>query len=374
LPKARVFIIDDSVVARRMLAEVIGKDPGLEVAGTAANGRIALEKLPQVLPDLVTLDVSMPELGGLETLKELRRLYPDLPVLMVSAQTERGAETTIDALFLGAADYVTKPSAAKGVAASVARFNETLTDKARDLCAKRLEAPPSPPASNPRVIPPAPSTPVRGLSRKQRVEVVVLGASTGGPLVLAEVLSALPGDFPVPVVVVQHMLPLFTARLCERLAARCALSVREAVNGERLVAGGARLAPGDYHVAFERMKAEKRQGETTLRVHQGLPVNFCRPSVDVLFESAAERFAGGTLAVVLTGMGQDGKRGCEAVRAAGGQVLVQDAETSTVWGMPGAVARAGLADATLPRGEIAREIVRRTLVDRARAPAVKEWI
>ncbi|HZN59380.1 MAG TPA: response regulator, partial [Planctomycetota bacterium] len=184
MPKARVFIIDDSVVARRMLAEVIGKDPGLEVAGTAANGRIALEKLPQVLPDLVTLDVSMPELGGLETLKELRRLYPDLPVLMVSAQTERGAETTIDALFLGAADYVTKPSAAKGVAASVARFNETLTDKARDLCAKRLEAPPSPPASNPRVIPPAPSTPVRGLSRKQRVEVVVLGASTGGPLVL----------------------------------------------------------------------------------------------------------------------------------------------------------------------------------------------
>jgi two-component system chemotaxis response regulator CheB len=203
------------------------------------------------------------------------------------------------------------------------------------------------------------------------VEVVAIGASTGGPNALAALFPAFPADFPVPIVIVQHMPPVFTGRLAERLSLLSSVETEEAENGELVRLGRAWLAPGDYHMALARDAEAIR-----LRTHQGPPENSCRPSVDVLFRSVAEVYGPGVLAVILTGMGQDGLRGCERIRAVGGQVLAQDAATSVVWGMPGAVARAGLADVVLPLDQLGMEIVRRVLKGRSPSvcgvPAMKE--
>ena len=358
MPKIRVLMIDDAVVIRRLVSDVLNADPAIEVVGTAANGRIGLAKIPQVNPDLVTLDIEMPEMDGLETLAAIRKTYPLLPVIMFSTLTERGAAATLDALSLGANDYVTKPANVGSVAAAIERVRDELVPKIKLFCRLIL----GPAASSSFVAPPGAKTGAAPVQRKPaaKIELLAIGASTGGPNALAAVLPELPGDLPVPVVIVQHMPPVFTRSMAERLDAQSAIAVSEAAPGEVIEPGHAYVAPGDFHMSLVRNAPRAR-----LRLHQAPPENSCRPAVDVLFRSAADVFGGATLAVVLTGMGKDGLNGCGTIREAGGQVLVQDEATSVVWGMPGFVAKAGLADQVLPLDRIATEIVRRVKLGRS---------
>jgi two-component system chemotaxis response regulator CheB len=352
--KIRVLVVDDAVVFRRLLTEVLSSDPALEVVGTAPNGRIALARVPQVAPDVVVLDVEMPEMDGLTTLAELRKSYPRLPVIMFSALTERGARATLEALSLGAADYFTKPESPDGLQASLDVVRGQLIPGIKALCAKSVlpvtEAKGwTAPAAERPDRPAAAPTAVR-----KPVHLLAIGTSTGGPNALADVLRRLPADFPVPIVIVQHMPPMFTRLLAERLSAEFAIPVQEATSGAVLRPGRALIAPGDYHMTVVK---DGPQFRTLL--NQEAPENSCRPAVDVLLRSVAAACGANTLAVILTGMGQDGLRGCEAIRSAGGRVVAQDEATSVVWGMPGCVARAGLADRVLPLGEIGDEILQR---------------
>jgi len=356
--KIRVLVVDDSVVIRRLLTDVLSQDPEIELAGTAPNGRIALAKLPQLAPDLVTLDIEMPELDGLGTLPELRKLYPRLPVIMFSTLTERGAVSTLDALALGASDYVTKPANVGSVAAAIQSVREQLIPKIKALCADTTAAKPA------RTLPPAAGlTFTKPINRlPQRTDIVVIGSSTGGPQALQAVLGQLPASFPVPIVVVQHMPPLFTHHLAHRLNQECPLEVSEAVPGDLVEAGRVLIAPGNFHVELRRGARDVSIGLT-----QTPPENSCRPAVDVLFRSAAQLYGAHCAAVVLTGMGQDGRRGAEQIVRVGGQVTAQDEATSVVWGMPRAVAEAGLARQVLPLGAIARELLKNVAVGRRTA-------
>ena len=348
MPRIKVLVVDDSVVVRRAVTTALSTDPEIEVVGTASSGRIALERVDQLLPDLVTLDIEMPDLDGLETLRQLRRTYPRLPVVMFSSLTERGAAATLDALSLGANDYVTKPSQAGSPAEAIANVTAQLVPKIKALCPIRVA--PSPPPGGGSRFPGLRPRPVREATGP--VDVVAIGASTGGPDALVAVLRALPADFPLPVLVVQHMPALFTRLFAQRLDQACSVTVTEGRDGVPLEPGVVHLAPGDFHLGVRRDGATVR-----LVTHQEGPENWVRPAVDVLFRSVAEVFTDRALAVVLTGMGQDGIRGAERLRLAGAQIVVQDAETSVVWGMPGAVANAGLADRVLPLGEVAGHLM-----------------
>jgi two-component system, chemotaxis family, protein-glutamate methylesterase/glutaminase len=354
MPKIRILVVDDAVVFRRMVAEELSCDPDLEVVGTAANGRIALARMPQVSPDLVILDIEMPEMDGLATLAELRKTYPRLPVIMFSALTERGAEATLDALALGATDYFTKPASAGGLEDSLAVIREQLIPEIKALFASARNQSAAKAEPRPTVVPPTPAAPRRPATRPGPVQVLAIGTSTGGPNALADLFGRLPACFPVPIVIVQHMPPMFTRLLAERLSAQFPIRVQEGCSGSVLQPGQAWIAPGDHHMIVVRDNHQVR-----VLLHQDPPENSCRPAVDVLLRSVAKAFGPNSLTAILTGMGQDGLRGCEAVREAGGQILAQDEATSVVWGMPGHVARAGLADRVLPLSLIADEIVRR---------------
>jgi two-component system chemotaxis response regulator CheB len=355
MDKIRVFLVDDASVIRRLVASALNSDPALEVVGTAADGQMALARLAELRPDVVLLDLEMPVMDGLQTLVALRKTHPRLPVIMFSRHTQRGVEATVQALTLGADDYVPKP----GDGLDVGRCIEDLLIPKIKLLARRDSSPARAAAST------AGAAPARARTSPQQVEVVVIGASTGGPNALAELFPSFPPDWSVPVVVVQHMPPEFTARLAERLTEKSRIRVREGVAGELVSAAQAWVAPGGHHLLV------RREGQAVrLALNQEPPVNSCRPSVDVLFRSAAEAYGPGALAVVLTGMGQDGLRGCEYVRAAGGQVLAQDEASSVVWSMPGAVVQAGLADQVLPLGHLGTEIVRR--VQRAQSGKVEQ--
>jgi two-component system chemotaxis response regulator CheB len=398
--RTRVLVVDDAVVVRRMLTDVLSAEADIEVSGVAANGKIALQKIAQGLPDVVTLDVEMPEMDGLATLREIRKTWPKLPVIMFSTLTERGAAATLDALALGASDYVTKPANVGSVTAAIAKIREELVPKVRALAGV---PPPSggAPAARPPGSPAAPGAAASGAAAPsgapgagaagsrplgtmswasaalasggarpgqsfgatsaaarigaERPSIVAIGVSTGGPNALAALLPALPGDLPVPVVIVQHMPPMFTRLLAERLHTQSKLTVVEGQAGMVLQAGTVYIAPGDFHMELQASGAS-----VLLRLVQTPPENSCRPAVDVLFRSVARTYGARVLGVILTGMGQDGLRGCETIHEAGGRVVVQDEATSIVWGMPGFVARAGLAEKVLPLDTIAAEIVRRT--------------
>jgi two-component system chemotaxis response regulator CheB len=356
--KIRVLLVDDSVVVRRVVGELLTAEPGLEVVGTAPDGRIALDKAARTNPDVVVLDLEMPGMDGLQTLAALRQSHPSLKVILFSQHTRQGAAVTLEALAQGASDCVAKPENAGGMAGALRQVREQLVSKIRQF------APGSRVRQNAGATDPRSGE--RGanweLAPQARLDVVVVGVSTGGPNALATIVPALPADLPVPVLIVQHMPPLFTRLLAERLAAQASLAVQEAAGDEVLLPGQVWLAPGDHHLEMTRVGEEVR-----LRLHRGPMENSCRPSADVLFRSAAATCGAGVLAVVLTGMGQDGLRGAAAVRQAGGQVLAQDEASSVVWGMPGQVVRAGLAERVLPLGDIAGEIVRRA--ERGRSPS-----
>jgi two-component system chemotaxis response regulator CheB len=338
-------------VFRRLVAEELNADPALEVVGTASNGKIALAKLLQLSPDLVILDVEMPEMDGLEALREIRKSYPKLPVIMFSALTERGAAATLDALALGASDYFAKPATLGGLDASLQVIRDELIPEIKALCRK------------PAALPPPPGPPLSSLlSPGRTVDVVAIATSTGGPNALADLFAGLPADFPVPIAIVQHMPPMFTRLLAERLSSQYPFRVEEGRAGGLLQPGHVWIAPGDHHMTVVRDPTGVR-----IRLNQDPHENSCRPAADVLFRSVASAFGPTALGVVLTGMGQDGLRGCEAIREAGGQVLVQDEATSVVWGMPGFVSKAGLADRVLPLSMLAPEIVRRVKAGRGAA-------
>ncbi len=359
--KIRVLIVDDAATVRRLLIEALSDDPQLEVVGTAANGRLALAGLPQTRPDLMILDVQMPVMDGLETLVELRKFHPRLPVIIFSSVTRHGAEATLNALWLGANDYVTKTSA-RSTSAAIMHVRAELIPRIKALCAEVLDRP----APEAGLTPAGTLVPRLAIvrARSSRVEVLAIGSSTGGPGALAAILHELPPDFPVPVLVVQHMPPLFTSLLAERLASKTSLRVEEGANGVVIEPGGVWLAPGNFHMTLERVGIEVR-----IRLDRSPPENSCRPSVDPLFRSVAEIYGPSALVAVLTGMGHDGLRGCERIARAGGQILVQDESSSVVWGMPGNVAKAGLADRVVPLSEFAGEILRRVSTGRGRRSA-----
>ncbi|WP_226586290.1 chemotaxis-specific protein-glutamate methyltransferase CheB [Microseira wollei] len=385
MAKIRVLVVDDSSVVRPMVSNALAIDPALEVVGTAANGQIAIAKIPLLNLDLIILDVAMPEMDGLETLAAIRERDKNLPIIMYSALTELGAIATLEALSLGATDYVTKPHNMKTKEAALEHIQQQLIPKIKVFshgAARKQEdaltrengdakknfyssfpskilSPPNPPrrkAQHPLVSPFSRGTGGGSLggSAKSKIDIVAIGVSTGGPNALETILRELPANFPVPLVIVQHMPPVFTKRLAERLAQKSKIRVSEGVQGGILEAGHAWIAPGDYHMVVEKY-GERIQ----IYINQDPPENSCRPAVDVLFRSVAKTYGANTLAVVLTGMGQDGLIGCQYIKEAGAQVIVQDEKTSVVWGMPGIVANSGLAEKVLPLDEIAGEIISR---------------
>lgn len=346
MARTRVLIVDDSVVMRTVLRSVLAADPTLEVAGTAANGADALEAVESIQPDLMLLDVEMPVMDGMETLRRLQAQGSRLPVIVCSGLTHRGARVTIEALASGAADYVAKPSKQANREELLGELSAELLPKIAALTRRRQ-------ALRHAATPSLQSAPV---TTATAAKVIAIGVSTGGPAALERMLPALPSYFPLPVLVVQHMPALFTRPLAERLNAACRMRVCEAEEGAVVRAGEVAIARGDWHLEVQRNGAGAAMQCLTKKPEE----NHCRPSVDVLFRSCASVYGAGTIAVVLTGMGADGLAGCRVLRTAGATVLVQDEATSTVWGMPGAVAQAGLANRILPLDQIATELVRMT--------------
>jgi len=387
-----VLVVDDSAVVRRMIRSCLEADPEFSVVAEAANGREAIDRLHQAQPDAVICDVEMPVMSGIETVEELRLHWPRLPVVMFASPTREAAQITLEALHAGANDFVAKPSAVGGsdLAAVLEQLRGELGGKLKALVRGRgdisavaravLRYAPRPPAETPT---PAAGTPTPTLgtpavatpplatrprpaprpdqpavprpARRGRCDAVLIAVSTGGPNALGEVIPRLPADLAVPVLVVQHMPPVFTRLLAERLAARAALPVTEAVQGEEVRPGRVLIAAGDHHLAVGRDGPLVRS-----LLNRDPPENSVRPAADVLLRSAAAVWGGNVLVVVMTGMGQDGLLGTMQLHHLGAQVLVQDEASSVVWGMPGAVARAGVADEQVPLARLAEAIAART--------------
>lgn len=336
--------MDDSALIRRLISTALSEAADIEIVGTARDGLEAVDLVEELTPDVVTLDIEMPRLDGLGALARIRERHRRLPVIMFSTLTERGASATLEALSRGASDYVTKPSNTGSVAEGLASVRDQLVPRIRALAGVRT--------LTSRPVTPRPTTTPVAKPAAGAPQVLVVGCSTGGPDALASLLGQLPGDLRVPVVVVQHMPAVFTTMLAQRLDRSTPFAVREAAEGDVPRAGEVLVAPGDFHLRFASVV-----GGVRVRLDQGPAENFCRPAVDVLFRSAAEVYGGRVLAAVLTGMGQDGLEGVRALSARGARVVVQDEATSVVWGMPGAVALAGLADEIVPLPELPRRLV-----------------
>lgn len=347
MSKIRVLVVDDSALSRALLTETLSKDSGIEVAYAAPNATLALGYLEKNQLDLVVLDVEMPKIDGIETLRRIRKSGNTIPVLMCSSLTLRGAETTLTALSEGASDYIGKPSA------SFPRedFEREITAKVHALCGSKVAAtapaPERPPVA--RIVPRAPARAPSG----GRPRAVAIGCSTGGPNALAVVFAELFRPLSVPMFIVQHMPPLFTKLLAERLAAQSGQIVKEGEHGEVVKPGICYLAPGGSHMTVARDKTDVR-----IVLNEDPPENFCRPAVDVLFRGLAQVYGGDVFATVLTGMGHDGSLGAQALVEVGARVVVQDPDTCVVPSMPSGVISAGAAHATLPLEEIGRELDR----------------
>lgn len=351
----RVLIVDDSVVMRRLLTSMLATQNGIEVAGSARDGLDALRQIESLKPDLVTLDFEMPGPNGVEVLRQIRREYPGVRVIMCSSKTANGSSATVDALLAGADDFVTKQNSGHlGPKAYQALKDSLLSciQRIYNLDTNLNTPPPMSPLSIAATLQPA-IAPARAAAAV-KPEVLAIGVSTGGPELLARILPDLPADFPLPVFIVQHMPPFFTRLLADRLNKLCSMPVFEAQDGMEVVPGQVLLAPGDFH-----MRVERTFGGVHVRLDQGERENSCRPAVDALFRSIAEAYGPASLAVVLTGMGEDGLRGARLIKDKGASILAQDEESSVVWGMPGAVVQAGLASAVLPADEMISEVMRR---------------
>jgi two-component system, chemotaxis family, protein-glutamate methylesterase/glutaminase len=370
----RVMVVDDAIVVRTLVSRWIDETKGLTVVATLRNGREALERFDEARPDIVVLDVDMPELDGISTLPRLLEKRRDLTVIMASALTRENAEVTLKALALGAADYIPKPEADGGLMTS-ASFQRELIEKISALGARRRRRP-LPPAYARRTGAPTvrrtggtvqriakwrppqaesePSTyqlrPFSAITPR----VLLIGASTGGPQALSRLVSGLDAVAEsAPILITQHMPATFTTILAEHLSRVSAKPVHEAVDGEPVSAGQIYLAPGGKH-----MRVARRSGTAVIELDDGPPLHFCKPAVDHLFNSAAEVWGHWNLALILTGMGTDGSAGAANIAGAGGNVIAQDEATSVVWGMPGSAVEAGVCSAVLPIEQIGPQIVR----------------
>ncbi len=346
--RARILVVDDSVVIRRLVTTALEQVADFEVVGTAANGKIALGKIEQLDPDVITLDIEMPEMDGLQTLKALRAKHCRAKIIMFSTLTERGGQATLEALALGADDYATKASNVGSLDKSMSTLRDELVPKIRHLLHWQTSArPPSSPSVASPMRPIAVPRPPRALARRA----LVIGISTGGPAALSEIVPLFPANFPAPVLIVQHMPPMFTRLLAERLQTKASLEVREAQENDAVMPGRILIAPGDRHLRVKNVG-----GKIVAALDQGPPENSCRPAADVLFRSAAEAWGGAVVAAILTGMGQDGLKGIKTLSDLGAYVVAQDEASSVVWGMPGAVVGAGLAHSVVSLGKIVEEI------------------
>ncbi len=343
----RIVAADDSAVVRSLLAHMFAAQPAdphvrMELCAAAPDGASCLHAVRTLRPDVVLMDLHMPGVGGMEAIVRLRREWPRLPIIVCSSATEDGAAETIEALGHGASDYVTKPTGQLDAEAAMVFLWTQLAPRIIAL-ASRLSNRGNSSVSKVR----------RAVKRWQQIDVIGIGVSTGGPAALERLLPELPEEFPVPVLVVQHMPKLFTSALAARLDRCCALRVKQATAGAALDPGTIWIAPGDSHMEV-KMGAH---GAPYIVLHQGEPLHYCRPAVDVLFRSLAHTFRTGALGLVLTGMGADGLEGSRAIGAAGGLVLAQDEATSAVWGMPGRVVAAALTDAVLPIGKLGEALI-----------------
>ncbi len=377
---ARVLVVDDSAVARGLMTRWVEEDKDLTLVGAAVDGEQGLRKAEDLKPDLIVLDVEMPKMDGLAALPLLLKAVPGCKIVMASTLTRRGGEVTIRALSMGAADYASKPQA--GRLAGAEEFRRDLLAKLKALAPRPIPpvpsqgvmAPPSAPSALGAPTARTPSAPqpasapakkmhapvaqppqTRGTPRHNgRPEIIAIGSSTGGPQALRDVIAAIPADVSAPIVIAQHMPALFTKILAEHLTKAGKLACKEAEDNERLKPGCVYIAPGDFHMTIRKDAA----GFYAV-LDQTPPINFCRPAVDPLFQSVAEVTRGAALGIVLTGMGHDGREGARMLRNSGGTILAQDEATSIVWGMPGAVAEAGLADEILSLSQMGPGIVRR---------------
>lgn len=354
-PEIRVLIVDDSAVVRGLLARVIESDPQLKLVGTAMHGQAALATLQKQLADVVVLDVEMPVMDGLTALVQIQKQFPSVKVIMASGLTYDGADTTVRALALGAAGCIAKPTGTS-MSDSINRVAKELIPLVKALGSPKKSA--LPPAIQGRMSS-LPAAPRRTSTVPPNL--LIIGTSTGGPQALRVVLTALPPDFPLPILIVQHMPPLFTPMLAKHLAQDARRPCVEGSQNAVIEPGHSYVAPGDYH-----MEVAKRGDRMCLTLNQNAPEHYCRPSVNPLFRTAAEWYGAGVLAVMLTGMGEDGIEGSRDVIQRGGTLLAQDEASSVVWGMPGAVVRAGLAHEILPLTSVAPAILRRCLLEVAR--------
>ena len=381
MDKVRVLVVDDSAVMRKIIASALQKEPSIEIAGFAANGLQAIEAIQTCNPDVVTLDIEMPEMDGLTALREIRKENKYLPIIMFSSLTHKGAQAAVMALTAGASDYVGKPANATGGIDDAFKVLETeLIPKIIGL-AKRVKSrrereglsvsspKPTPSITSKPPVIPRPTTPVKPVTTliaskiskatsgvlAKPAEAVCIGVSTGGPEALMQVFGAFNAPLSVPIFIVQHMPADFTALLAARLSATGVMTVKEAEEGEIAEPGVAYIAPGGLHMTISRPGTK-----TIIHLNTEPPENSCRPAVDVLFRTAAQVYGSSLLAVMLTGMGYDGLKGSQVIKEKGGQVIAQDEATSVIWGMPGAVVQAGLADGVLPIDKITDEIIFRT--------------
>ena len=359
----RAVVVDDSVVFRRVVSEALERIPGVQVVATASNGRQAVQRVLELKPDLVSLDIEMPELDGLQVLEALRDARCDAGVIVLSGLTARASSLTVKALERGAFDFITKP-AADSIEQSKDMVFEALRPRVNALARRReiqalLRRPggaptpaPKPPVAElaPKAPPPAVGPAARATPGR-KPELVLVGVSTGGPNALAQLLPGIPRDIGVPILIVQHMPPMFTASLAESLAPKCQIRVREARTGEALEANTAYIAPGG-----RQMRVVNGGGNGVIQVTDDPPENNCRPAVDYLFRSAAGQFPGRAMAVILTGMGSDGVLGLRLLKRHGCHVVAQDEASCVVYGMPRAAVEAGVVDAVLPLDQIAARI------------------
>ena len=358
MSKTRVLVVDDSALVRGLLAEIINRQPDMECVGAASDPLVAREMIRNLNPDVITLDVEMPRMDGIDFLSRLMRLRP-MPVVMVSTLTERGAEVTLKALELGAVDFVAKPKI--GVADGLRQLGDDITEKVRTAARAHVRKLVTPPPAAPGVgaarAPGAPAAPA-SLGRLSTEKIIFLGASTGGTEATKEVLIGLPADCPA-VMITQHMPPGFTRSYAARLDSLCRIRVKEAADGERILPGHAYIAPGGLHLSVERSGANY-----IARVQDGEPVNRHKPSVEVLFKSAARVVGPNALGIMLTGMGADGAKAMRELRDAGSYNFVQDEASCVVFGMPREAIAAGAAHEVLPLTRIAP-----ALLDRLRSTA-----
>lgn len=356
----RILVVDDSCLYQRLLSDVINARDGMEVVGVASNGNVALSLMEQLQPDLVTLDILMPEMDGIQTLIALRKQWPLVRTVMVSSLTSAGSDAALDALALGASEYAAKPESAGGAGNIRADLAKDLLPKIEALLGldskkllDRTVVQTRTGSAAPVLLYSDQSPRMTPAPEPCNIRLIAIGVSTGGPDALAKLLSQLPADIGVPIVIVQHMPAQFTAKLAQRLDAASALKVVEAQLGDKIRAGTVYIAPGNYHMVLDRIGTD-----IIVNLNSDQQENSCRPSVDPLFRSIPAIYGSQCLGVIMTGMGADGLNGCEALSAAGCPIIVQDKCTSIVWGMPKLVAMAGLAQQQVPLDEMANVVNR----------------